>query len=750
MKSKRTLVTIILMITMLSGLTLAQSELTLSSVTPETVTSGQATTLTVNGAGFTSDTDVEITGIDDITVSIINDTSLTLALPSTVRAGTYSLSALNPDSEIVTLEDGFTVADPVPTETPIPPTPTQIPLTVTRSEPQQVNNSQANTLSVLGTGFTTGAVVRLVGYGLLETTVLHGNAVTAIVPAGLPSGTYTVEISDSLGRIEKSPYKLSVIQPPLPTNTPEPLPTAIPITLLPSVSISNFIATPSTITAGQSTQLSFTVQNRGNQTARTITLTLGTGSHFVVSGGQASIAIPDLAPNATYNASMTVTASQEVTAGPTTIPLKVTYQNTLGEILTGDAELSVTIASSVNQSQVIIDGYTIDPVLTEPGKPVVVRLTVSNHGDTNASQVALRVTGGESILLPNGQGDTFVVGDVQSGAKLPMQMSLIVSSSAKNGAQIQPITITYIQNGEAKEITSGITINVASVDKPQPFLMLTSYETGYDVLKPGTRFTLDVSLQNVGRESARDVTVTFGTVQSNNGGGQDPNNPDDGGSQTSTPSTTFAPLGTAGLAYLGEILSEGTSELSQEFIVAGSVTSGIYSLPITLQYLLPDLTSKQDSLNLSLVVIAPPRLRINPPNPLPEVVTAGEPIPLMLEIANLGRTRIDLTEASVTALNGEVIDGANIQLEPLAVDDDTSLSAFIMPLEEGRLEIHLALNYINDLGQMESIDLSYTAEVMPAPTYIEEPPVPVEPEPQPEPEVDYFGRFVMALVGLGS
>ena len=269
-------------------------------------------------------------------------------------------------------------------------------------------------------------------------------------------------------------------------------------------------------------------------------------------------------------------------------------------------------------------------------------------------------------------------------------------------------------------------------------------------MQPGTRFTLDITLQNVGLANANSTTVTFGTVQSNTGGEPptDPNNPDNGGSVT--PSTTFAPLGTAGISYVGELSASSSVDIAQEFIVAGDVTTGIYTLPITVQYTLADGTKSQSTLNLSLVVIAPPRLRINPQNPLPESVTAGEPVPLMLELANVGRRGIDLTDASVSALNGEVLEGTLIQLETLATDDDTTLNALIMPLEEGTLEVSVTIAYLNELGQSASIDLTYSAQVNPAPEPIEEP---FEPEPivvEPEPEVNWFGRIVMALVGLGS
>lgn len=750
MKTKALAITILMLFVIVRMLTLAQSTLEINSITPNTMTSTDDITITINGHGFVEETVIQLSNIGTVSDTFINENELSVDTPELV-AGTYSISAINPNGDTVSLDNALIVIDPTvePTEQP---TPTTIPLVITSSEPQRVINNQENTLSILGSGFTQGVVVRLNGYGLLTTTYLHGGAITASIPSGVPAGQYMVEVSDALGRSIQSPTNLTVVAPaPVipPPATPQPLPTS-QITLAPALGVTSFTANPTTITAGQSTRLTFTVQNRGNQMARTISASLGTGSSFVVSGGQASISIPDLMPNASYSASMMVTAQQSITAGANTIPLRLSYSDTAGESYTGDTELSVMILSADHQSQIVVDAYVIEPSLPEPGDTVSLRMTLMNSGNTVASQVAVRVTGTDSILLPSNSGDTFVIGTLQPNVRTPLIMPLIVSSTAEAGAQVQPLTIDYMQDGEAKQITTGITVTVATVDQPQPLILLSSYDTGVDILQPGTRFTLDITLQNVGLANANSTTVTFGTVQSNTGGEPptDPNNPDNGGSVT--PSTTFAPLGTAGVSYVGELSASSSVDISQEFIVAGDVTTGIYTLPITVQYTLADSTKSQSTLNLSLVVIAPPRLRINPQNPLPESVTAGEPVPLMLELANVGRRGIDLTDASVSAINGEVLEGTLIQLETLATDDDTSLNALIMPLEEGTLEVSVTIAYLNELGQSASIDLIYSGQVNPAPEPIEEP---FEPEPiveEPEPEVNWFGRIVMALVGLGS
>jgi hypothetical protein len=300
-------------------------------------------------------------------------------------------------------------------------------------------------------------------------------------------------------------------------------------------------------------------------------------------------------------------------------------------------------------------------------------------------------------------------------------------------------------------MSSNITIPIAASNRPAPLLLLAAYETGVDTLQPGTRFTLTVDIQNAGTAVAANTIITFGTVQSSGGDSSSGsgNGTSTGGSSSTTPSSTFAPLGSAGLSFIGDIETGGVVQASQEFIVSGSVTSGVYPLPITLQYILPDGSSKQDALNISLVVIVPPRLSFNPPQPLPEMLNVGEPMPITLEIKNNGRD-INLTEAIITMENGEVLEGSSIPLEILKAGEDTSVNGLVMASADGDVQVTITLHYLDELSQPQTIELTYLAQAM-TPPPMEEPPF-EEPPPVQEPveAVNWFGKIMMALLGLGS
>jgi hypothetical protein len=453
-----------------------------------------------------------------------------------------------------------------------------------------------------------------------------------------------------------------------------------------------------------------------------------------------AVVLPDLAAGASASGQISVVSGMDIAGGAVVVPLSLAYQNPMGENYSANAELSLMVNDAPRNSNLIVEAYTLEPTLVEAGKPVTLRMTLFNVGDSTASQVMLRVGSESGVLLPNGHGDSFPIADIESRQTAPVELSMLVNSHAESGHQVQPITISYYQNGEMREINSNIIVDIAPRNQEEPLLLLASYQTSVENLQPGNRFTLDITVENAGSGDARNTLISFGGVL---GGAAA-----DGNTETSS---SFAPVGTAGLDFVGDIAGGGQVQASQEFMVAANLASGIYSLPISFDYLLPDGTAEQVTLNISLVVLMPPQIEVSPAQALPMSINVGETMPINLEIKNNGRN-INLDEAVFTIENGEILDGANIPLDILYEGEETSISALIMPSEEGAVEVTLTLHYTDELNQAQSMVFNYSSEaVMPMP--VEEFPIeeaPIIEAPIAEPEVNWFGRIMMALLGLGS
>lgn len=631
-------------------------------------------------------------------------------------------------------------------------------LTITGSEPREIRTNEERTLSVFGDNFTQDTKVRIINFGLLETTFVSSTALTAIIPATIPPGTYEIEAIDPVNGSAESPNELRVRRPSA-TEEPDPTdePDSTPIPGRPSLVARNFTANPATISAGSSTTLTFEIVNQGNRTAQGAAVYVDADGNFVPANGQAGVPLPDLAPGAVTSVTLTVVAKRETPEGPANVPLTLTYRDFEGESFNETLSLGVTVNDITEAPQVVLARYIINPNPVEPGAPVTVTVLVTNTGNDTANQVLLRLGGDDSVLMSNGQGDSFPIGDLSPGASASLDLPMILSEEADAGPRMQPFTLSFLREGEVQQNSGTITVPVAEVIEPEALLLLESYETGFDVLQPGDRFMLTMNLLNAGESDAVNLLVSFATVSetttSTDSDSDDSSDSSSSSTSDTTPSTTFASIGSGGTIFAGTLTADGGRlTLEQEFVVNGTTKSGIYTLPITLRYNDEDGKEKQENLQASFVVVAPPKVQTNLESPIPETVNTGEPLPLAVNIANTGSEDVRFTDALIEVENGEVLEGAQTFIGNLNGDDDTTLSALVMPLEEGVMRVTIRLNYIDELNQLAQITLDYeTQAVMPPPPLEELPPPDLMPAPTPEPQQDDFlGRLLLALLGLGS
>ncbi|HEX3051856.1 MAG TPA: IPT/TIG domain-containing protein [Aggregatilineaceae bacterium] len=349
--------------------------ITVTGINPVQVTRGQATELIIYGTHFTSDLTVQINQ-QTITPVVLNETQMSVMLPSDLATGHYTITVNQPDGNPVSAADQLQVLDPPPTNTPTnTPRP---PIQVTRSEPTATNQGVEIVLSVFGTGFSATSTVRLVGVGLLETTFVNDGAVKATLPVTAPAGVYRIEVADDRGVWVASPNTLMIIAPTLtppipPTATermdPTPtLPAATPIPGQPSLAVRNFSANPSVVAPGGTVTLNFEVVNQGNRTAQGVVVSLDTGSKFVPANGQASATLPNLNPGGSHLVSLAVVAGMDAPKGPNPIPITLSYYDFEGATLTSKATLSVTISELAEASQVVLSNYAIEPDPVLPGQ----------------------------------------------------------------------------------------------------------------------------------------------------------------------------------------------------------------------------------------------------------------------------------------------------------------------------------------------------------------------------------------------
>ncbi len=155
----------------------------ITALSPATATAGDdAFTLTVTGSGFTSSSVVRWNG-NARTTTFVSATQLTAAIPASdiAAAGTASVTVLNPTPDVESAAATFTINNPVPAITALSPA------TATAG-------GDAFTLTVTGSNFVTGAVVRWNGADR-TTTFVSATELTAQIPASDIAAAGTASIT---------------------------------------------------------------------------------------------------------------------------------------------------------------------------------------------------------------------------------------------------------------------------------------------------------------------------------------------------------------------------------------------------------------------------------------------------------------------------------------------------------------------------------------------------------------------------
>ncbi len=146
-----------------------------SSLSPSSkAAGGEAFSMTVNGSGFTARSVVRWNG-QDLATTFVSASALTTIVPAALyaSAGTYPITVRTGSVDSNSIP--FTVTAPA--------------AIITSISPQSIEGGQAFTLTVNGTGFATGAQIRLNNHSY-PTTIVSSTQLTASIPAEDTAGIH--------------------------------------------------------------------------------------------------------------------------------------------------------------------------------------------------------------------------------------------------------------------------------------------------------------------------------------------------------------------------------------------------------------------------------------------------------------------------------------------------------------------------------------------------------------------------------
>lgn len=398
--------------------------------------------------------------------------------------------------------------------------------------------------------------------------------------------------------------------------------------------------------------------------------------------------------------------------------------------LTGGSEIGSAILTTTTPATgrplLVLDSYSVGTDSIKAGSQFDLTLRVRNNGQDFGRNVVLTFSGSE--FMPVDTGGVRSLSEIDPGERLDVVQPFIASSSlfgVKYGSITVNVSYTDLAGAATYTETFTITISLSQpsssggVARPtatptavsRPQLVVSNYGTDVEPLQPGSMFTLDLSVTNLGNADARTVTMVLG-----GGGSADTGTPGAGGvSGGGGDLSTFAPLGSSNLVYLGDLVAGATQKISVPLVVNVTANPAAYAFKIS--FVFDDTKGVRQSNDqiITLLVFQLPQVEIGFYRD-PGVFMTGNMNMLPLQITNLGRKSAVLGNIKVTAQNADVTNNVSLvgALEPGGY---FTLDANVMPYQAGPLDLEVTVNYTDDFNQQRVIvqNMSIEVQEMPAP-----------------------------------
>ncbi|MGC9350254.1 MAG: hypothetical protein ACP5JG_19085 [Anaerolineae bacterium] len=570
-------------------------------------------------------------------------------------------------------------------------------MTITTVEPGKVVNATPSTLSVYGSGFSADCVVRLVGYGLLDTILINATALTAQMPAGIPTGTYCVEISNGTQTVA-FPNALSVTAPsPTAAPTTPPLP---PKPGQPILTVRNFAVEPVRVKAGQEFVVTIEIYNNGSRAGEN-TMAVFPGGTFVPVGETGHM-IWQLHINHTAVVSQKMRAPATMSSGVHQLNVALSANDWEGNHYDYPTTIPVEVvgasqpATPIGSPKVVIEDASTNPAALIPGESFTLTLRLANRGRRTALNVFLG-SGSEDIVTPARGGDIVSIEEIGLDEVVTTTLGLILDDAVEGGRQKLLVTLDYGDySGGQHTDQQGVGLMVNANLTTQPQLLLDTCRTAPDFLTPGDTFTLTLEVTNVGGSNAERLMLALGG---------------EGGAHLAP----FIPLNAGNVIFVPVVGAGETVTLVHQLVIDGSAETKAHSLPVALGYDDARGVRHSDVQRLSLMVRRRPQIQASFYQD-PGVLSVGVATEISLEVLNVGMGVINVLDISAEGPGLTVQPAGLPYVGPLDAGGAAPVDLLVTPAERAAgtgasTELTVLLTYRDDLNQQQVITTTLQLEV---------------------------------------
>ncbi len=428
------------------------------------------------------------------------------------------------------------------------------------------------------------------------------------------------------------------------------------------VDVSAYSVSPSTLKPGLSGTVSISLKNSGSDTVSGVRV-IFSASGFTFSTEE--VYVGDLASGGTSTVTVPITPNQNLAPGAYNIIGRITWVGGTGE----NAPYKLfSIPVSVESAAILqAENVSLSKQPIIPGEPFTLSFTLHNTGSAirdvvvSTNSTAFVLTGQARILL----------GNLNTGEKIAVQLPFTASTSASSGTQQIPLQFDYSDAfGQGK--AASVTITPISVEKRSITIFITSEKISE--ANPGSKVRLSVNVKNIGNDAASGVVAGI-----------------------SANTSIFTPVGPSEV-FVGTLGAGEDKSIEFTLGVNSQAAAGYSPITITLDY--KDRTGEtQATISKRIGTQVSSRDEVSViTSTKPAVATAGAKHTLSLRFFNVGTSEFRGASVSIKSSAFEVIGSSQEYIGSITLDNPETVQFEIFTnknLAPGSHEAQYTLDYVD-------------------------------------------------------
>ena len=482
------------------------------------------------------------------------------------------------------------------------------------------------------------------------------------------------------------------------------------------------------IAPDETREMKVTFQNAGTTKLVDPVVSVSPSESLMLLNDVSTFLLSDLEPGKSAAITLKVKAAKTITSTTQSIATELKYGYDNGTTLTqATASDKVNIPAqareSVPQPVVLVTRSAVNKPISA-GETMSLTVTFQNAGAVKLISPSASVTPSDSLILLN-DTSTFLLPDIEPGQSASISLKVKAAAEISSTTQSIATELKYsYDNGETiTQATASDKVNVSAnatlkSDTSVPNIVIRSFSYGGPSLAAGSMFPLSFTFENTGKVAIENVVVTV-----------------DGGD-------CFTMDGSTNTFYYNGLAAGGSQSQEVPMRTVPNSKSGAQSISVGFKYEYVDGEKRSQAsadIKISLPVYQPDRFHINAPS-VPESVTVGEEVEVLLSYVNKGKDDLANLEATVEG-EGVSTPARTQYLGNVTAGTNGNIGFAITPEQEGEIKLVLKISYENGDQQVQTREFPITLRADEIP-----PPDDYSPDDLPPEE----GSFPVVPVAIGA